>query len=407
MQLVQLPSFWEKLIQQYVKKTFLKGTRKDIFAERVQFTRADYNFFVSGVRALNTAFTQERSNFPVNYFNRKDWRSGYLVYFLPVNALKVKVLLEQNAASLTPMLKKGEFQLVDVGSGPGTGAIGFLGFLEDWCRANRVRRLSLKIDLLDQNTHALKDAQSLIQDYVAYFHNQLRINLDVKVKTHVSDLSRDRFLNSLTALPKADLMMALNALSELPQGFRKSVAQKLIQKLATADSRLLIMEPALRITSRDLMQLRDELVLDKKASVYAPCLHQKECPMFRDNERDWCHAYVPWQRPLFIETFDKLVGIKKDYLKCSYMYLGAPSATGVKESPNLWRVVSGPLNSKGKTERLFCGTASRELFRPFRTDRDESTENMAFGFLERGDIVHMKPLDDEMRIYPETGVKKI
>ena len=96
MQPIHMPAFWGDLLQGYLKRTFYAGTRRKDFVNRVQFTEGDYRFFCTGVQDLNIAFTQERHSLPHNYLNKKELRSGYILYFLPVNALKVAALLQQN-----------------------------------------------------------------------------------------------------------------------------------------------------------------------------------------------------------------------------------------------------------------------------------------------------------------------
>ncbi|MBI3541022.1 MAG: hypothetical protein HY073_02655, partial [Deltaproteobacteria bacterium] len=93
MQRIPIPPYWENLLKGYVKKTFYAGTRKAHFANREEFTEGDYRFFAKGIEELNISFTQERGSLPKNYFNHKELRSGYILYFLPVNAIKVTHLL--------------------------------------------------------------------------------------------------------------------------------------------------------------------------------------------------------------------------------------------------------------------------------------------------------------------------
>jgi hypothetical protein len=151
------------------------------------------------------------------------------------------------------------------------------------------------------------------------------------------------------------------------------------------------------------MELRDEIVSEELGVLYAPCLHQAACPMLAANDRDWCHAYIPWDRPAWIEKIDRLAAIRKEYLKCSYLLLGRQEPEA--RAPDLWRVVSGPLNSKGKSERLLCGEAALpELLRAVRLDKDASMANEDFGYLERGDLLRMAKTT---RVTRDTQLKKI
>jgi hypothetical protein len=125
--------------------------------------------------------------------------------------------------------------------------------------------------------------------------------------------------------------------------------------------------------------------------------------MLAANARDWCHTYIPWNRPQWIEKIDRLVAIRKDYLKCSYLLLGREPPQ--EHAFDLWRVVSGPLNSKGKSERLLCGEAGLpHLLRTCRLDREESPANADFDALERGDLVRMAKT---ARVTRDTQLKKL
>jgi hypothetical protein len=149
-----------------------------------------------------------------------------------------------------------------------------------------------------------------------------------------------------------------------------------------------VMEPALQETTRDLMQVRDDLLARGSGVVLAPCLHQEACPMLAANKRDWCHTYLEWERPAWIEKIDRLAGIRKDYLKCSYLILGKGEILG--SSHDTWRVVSGHLNSRGKSELLLCGPGGLPgLFRTTRLDRDRSEANRVFDEVQRGDLIQM------------------
>ena len=121
--------------------------------------------------------------------------------------------------------------------------------------------------------------------------------------------------------------------------------------------------------------------------------------MLQSNNRDWCHTYIPWERPQWIAKLDHLAGIEKGYLKCSYMVMSLPESSDkkIRRPDRAWRVVSGPLNSKGKSERLLCGANERgTLLRVMRQDRDRSEANYLFDTLERGDVIEL-PMETKVR----------
>lgn len=414
MQPVSMPPFWEKLLKSYVKKAFYGDTRKKVFADRSEFTEGDYRFFTTGVRELNLAFTQERASLPKNYLNRKELRSGYILYFLPINALKVAALLGEIPTGhfLTPegLSPEGlQLTIMDVGSGPGTGMLGTMLYLERVLReaGSQVKKaLQLRWILIDQNRQALNDAAALHDPALEQLRKKFQ---SWKISSEVRLVTGNFFSGRLPHIPNAgegspaDLILCLNVTSELGRDRRLPLVEGLLRNHLAPHGRLLVMEPALRITTRDLMELRDGLLEDEAGFVYAPCLHQAACPMLRSNARDWCHTYIPWNQPPWMEKIDRLAAIRKDYLKCSYLLLGREKTAGI--SADHWRVVSGPLNSKGKSERLLCGEgALPELLRVMRLDRDASPANQDFDHLERGDIVKVSKTT---RIVKETTMRKI
>ncbi len=193
-----------------------------------------------------------------------------------------------------------------------------------------------------------------------------------------------------------DAAIAANLVNEMGDpGGQRRFCKDLLDR---ADS-LFVIEPALKGPSRDLMALRDRMLDDNVADVVAPCTHAARCPMLAANERDWCHFYVEWKRPRLIEMLDHATNLDHRYLKMSYIVLsnrraltpGAPppvvTGEGSPRSAALatWRIVSAPLQSRGKIELLLCG--SGELRRMRRLDKNASSLNEDFGRAQRGDLV--------------------
>jgi ribosomal protein RSM22 (predicted rRNA methylase) len=91
------------------------------------------------VEELSRLFTKERRSLPSRYLDDPDHAAAYLNYFMPVNLSKVQVLLDE-----LPLEDRGAEQrlrILDVGSGPGTGALAVL----DWLHRrgpDKARRLS-------------------------------------------------------------------------------------------------------------------------------------------------------------------------------------------------------------------------------------------------------------------------
>lgn len=376
-----LPKNSESFLKSFVKQTYCQKIKKISSSSR-GFTEKDYRLFSKGIAKLNRFFTAERSDRPKNYFNQKELRSAYLLYFLPINALKIAGLLKE----ISQTFFKRKLNILDLGSGPATGAIGAL-----WHGAQID-----SITLVDQNRHILRDGASLIDRLRDGWREEVllagptcpdktlpkRQDPSKLVQSIVSDIT-DRSLIQKLPKKKFNLIIVSNVLNEISNPKQRfHLIRSLFQKTLAPDGFILIVEPALRQQTRELMQLHDELIKQKIGYIHAPCLHQEFCPMLATNRRDWCHTYLEWERPEWIERFDRLVGIRKDYLKASYLIVGNTErgAGGGK-----YRVVSGPLNSKGKMERLLCGQG--KLKRVVCLDRDQSKQSKILRKAKRGDII--------------------
>jgi hypothetical protein len=190
----------------------------------------------------------------------------------------------------------------------------------------------------------------------------------------VADLSRAGRPAGVTG--RFDLIVAAHLLNELAP--RLSVAERAervagwCDELMAPDGACLLIEPALRDTSRALLEIRDRLVA-RGLFVAAPCFWQGPCPALA-RERDWCHD-------------------------------AAPPAPAAPTDPTLFRVVSDRLEEKGRSRVYGCGPAGRHAL--VRLDREHSDANAAFDGLERGTAATVEgagSAGDGLRITSKTQV---
>ncbi|MBI5544655.1 MAG: methyltransferase type 12, partial [Deltaproteobacteria bacterium] len=147
---------------------------------------------------------------------------------------------------------------------------------------------------------------------------------------------------------------------------------------------LLIIEPALRETSRALLELRD-LLVDRGFAVRSPCLFRGHCPALI-KQSDWCHAERAWEPPRLIQDLAKGAGLHKESLKMSYLLLAAPGEAWPMPPPGrLFRIVSEPLAGKGRQRYIGCGPEGRVGLA--LQDKHKSAQNAAFARLNRGDVI--------------------
>jgi len=190
-----------------------------------------------------------------------------------------------------------------------------------------------------------------------------------------------------------DLIVAAHLLNELAP--RLSVAERSLlvmgwmDELMTEQGACVLVEPALRETSRALLELRDRLVA-RGLFVAAPCFWQGPCPSLA-RERDWCHDAAP------------PAAAGRSRVDFSYLVLRRTGTAATDAA--LFRVVSDPLPEKGRLRLFGCGPAGRHPL--VRLTRARSEANAPFDRLERGDVAVVEgaaSAGDGLRITGETKV---
>src|SRR5262249_22701838 len=218
-----------------------------------------------------------------------------------------------------------------------------------------------------------------------------------------------------------------NVLNELFIGEQKRIEKRARRIAALIEDRLaptgflILMEPALRETSREMLQVRDRLLNLLPLSVYSPCVHSQPCPAVAPGcTSDWCHEDHTWESPNWIRQIDQRTSLRKNSLKYSYVVLNrqglsirdavvGAARTELREvaRTQVWRVVSGPLEERGKSAVYLCGTEGR--FRVTRLNKHLSAVNADFESLNRGQVVSTgclsKRSDRDLRVEPGTPVR--
>ncbi len=168
---------------------------------------------------------------------------------------------------------------------------------------------------------------------------------------------------------------------------------------------LVVIEPALRDTSRQLLAVRDLLVA-RGFAVRAPCLFRGPCPA-RLRETDWCHAERPIEAPPLVAEIARAAGLRKEAIKMSYLVL-APRGEAWAPPPagRAFRIVSEPLPSKGRLRYMACGPEGRLGLS--LQEKHVNERNRRFEALLRGDVVELsevEPRGDGLRLSEASEVK--
>ncbi|HXF91476.1 MAG TPA: small ribosomal subunit Rsm22 family protein [Nitrospiraceae bacterium] len=357
-----------------------------------------------GVAALFFLFTRQRDGLAGPYLERDDLRRAYVAYYLPVNLAKVQSLLKELPAWPTDPASAGRpFRVLDIGSGPGTAVLAVL----DWmAAAPNLSARPLECVAIDRSPMALGDCACLWETY-----RSLARAPGGQLRTVCEDVERTSLWRrwDRRSSESFDVIVLANALGELfisardPLAPRVALVSSLLDLLDPAGT-LMIIEPALRDTSRALHRLRDRLLEDKVCTVYSPCLHEQTCPALVKVE-DWCHEERQWVPPPIVSVIDRDVGLIKDALKFSYLLLRKDGRTIVPRRTDVYRVVSELRKMKGEKRVWLCNETGRPEVGLL--DRMRSETNAPFEALHRGAIVKIDQIVRGQRKGREATVGRI
>ncbi len=355
----------------------------------------DLQLLAANVGRLTTLLTKEREGLPAAYLKDPGLRSAYVRYYLPANREKIHLALAELSLHADRLLSKSRLRVLDLGTGPGTALLGLLTFF-----AQQTERPALACTAVDGVGENLRIAGELFSAYCS----------DKTLDATLMPLHADLEAAERAIEGTFDLILLSNVLNELfPSGEdriagRTGLVRSLLTRALAPDGSCVIIEPALRDTSRDLLGVRDGLAASG-LTVYSPCLTSAACPAGK-NPKDWCHEDIPWHPPALIKEIDRLTGLRKDSLKFSYLVLRKDGRSLADPfGPNAFRVVSEPLITKGKLEYYVCGAGGRKLIT--RLDKERTETNRLFEALKRGTIVGFERLADERNRYkikPDTSV---
>lgn len=278
-------------------------------------------------------------------------------FFTIADAIKIAIpIAELRRAALLP---DRALKVVDLGAGCGAMGLGLAS-----------QGISLDYTAFDRDDKALAIAKRALATYAP----------TSSLTTRACDVTRE-------PIPACDLVTMATLLNELPLDQRLP----LVARALAAAPTVIIIEPALRDTTRALHELRDQLIANG-AFVLAPCTRAiAPCPALAAG--DWCHEERLVRLPPHTAELARVTHLRDGNLKFSYLVLRRDP---IAARPTEWRIVDHPVAPKGRVEVLGCSDAGRTLVRLMRRHRDDS--NKAFERARRGDIIVTSDQPDDKRL---------
>jgi ribosomal protein RSM22 (predicted rRNA methylase) len=330
-----------------------RQARRQAHGPETRLTPQEVKEVASGVKQLSLGLTRDRQLAGARYMDDPKLLGAYLLFYWPVSYAQARQALGE--------LPNRPRQALDLGSGPGPLAFAALD------------AGAKEVTAADRSKPALALARALATE------------AGEALATREWDPTRK------APLPEGqfDLITLGHVVNELYGTGDSAIpprAALLEQALAQVKKggSLLVLEPALRETSRALLKVRDVLV-GKGYAVRAPCMFRGNCPALI-KESDWCHAERDWPMPGVVEELARAAGLHKESLKMSYLML-APKGEPWPELPQgrLFRIVSEPLEGKGRHRYIGCGPEGRLGLA--LQDKHRTEKNERFFKLHRGDVL--------------------
>ncbi|HWO18056.1 MAG TPA: small ribosomal subunit Rsm22 family protein [Kofleriaceae bacterium] len=304
-------------------------------------------------------------------------------FFTIADAMKVAVPLGE-LCGRGALPARRPLRVVDLGAGCGAMSLGLLAALG----ARLGARLGepgaspeVALSLVDRDAAALAIAAAALRALAA------QLGVTAAVTTRAGDAVS-------APLDEPDLVVIGSLLNELTAADPRGGIERATSVVARAldalpgDGAVIVIEPALRETSRALHEIRDAILARGAGHVFAPCTRRgAPCTALAD-PTDWCHEDRPLELPPRTAELARLTHLRDSGMKFSYLVLRRQPLALVPVSPGggeAWRVVGVPRPEKGKLEVIGCGERGRVPIRLLR--RHRAPENRAIERAARGDVL--------------------
>lgn len=269
--------------------------------------------------------------------------------------------------------KRSTLRVLDLGAGLGTSTLGVSRVVAEHGLAERLEVVAVEREprLVDVMTYLAARAGE--------------VAAPITLETRELDLER---LDPKALGTGFDLVVVGLALNELfvdapdPIAARAAWCETIAPCLAD-DGAMIVLEPALRTTTRELMAVRERLIPSAALHVLAPCTSDGACPLLR-RERDWCHADDALALPEPLAVIARAAGLRWEGLSYAYLTLGRRA----RPASLAYRTVGGPIVQKGRTEWHLCHAPGLVRLAVLHRDRDETERLETLG---RGARVMLSP----------------
>ncbi len=333
---------------------------------------------------LQRGLTGERVLAGQGYMDNARLLDAYVAYYFPVSYQQI------SHAAKHICTKKSEVNILDFGCGPGAASAAIIDKIRS---GNPECKISLA--LIDASESALKTA-------VAFFKAEYK---NIKVKAIKSNFEKESVVDALKKAEiseRFDIGVSCHLFNEL----WKDKSDKIERRTAFAESALsalkddgemILCEPSLLETSRDLIAVRDKIV-EHGFFVKAPCPSCHACPALKAGENHTCHAEYPVEDAGSIAYLAKKAKLDRTSVKMTYFVFSKSEAkheeNAETDAKSLKAIVvsDAMLNKAGRIRFILCDGEKRIAVSAKKDD--ERAKKIGFFDLKRMDFVQFSNLEE-------------
>lgn len=265
-------NFWQSQVEE------ITGLKGDEALEKI----------TPSVARLSDLFTIDRpeKKFP-DYFADNELLSAYGLFFLPQSFVRTSYALRFITEARQWKPPSGSLRILDLGSGPGSCGVSCAHYFK------QLGVSDLELNAIDHSATALAALEPFAE---AVLGNKYR------VKTRIGDAHR------VDTWPEGqfDIIVAgfvLNEMKSLNQSALIEWIESMSERL-TPNGLIIILEPALKVTSQRLQKLSDAIAAEDVITRIGPELDAHPCPQLADGVH-WSHEVRTWHIPQTTEYINR------------------------------------------------------------------------------------------------------
>lgn len=370
--------------------------------EKKPLNQSEIKVLSQSLLNLQRGLTGERKLAGQSYMSDKNLFGAYLLYYFPVSYLQIQTVVEsfetaENTAISTNS-KNNCIKILEIGSGPAPGTIAICDKLRE-----KNPNAKIEITLLDSSKNALETAKKIIQ---LDFKN-------VEIKTEVCNLENKSVIETLNHQNFSIILMS-HVLNELWKTDNKKIEKRIeflknVKNLLSENGILILNEPAVLESSRNLIKVRDEILNNEEfgeLNLISPCQNAVStrvcknslgsttekiiCPCLL-SENQTCHAEKLWKPNEPILSLAKGAKLDRQSVKMTYFVFQkiSPLTSNISPTTSHLTIVSDSmLNKSGRVRFMLCDGKRR--FSISAKKDDEHAKKIGFFDLKRYDKIQIK-----------------